>query len=118
MKEYEGQTAVLYARVSTDDKDQRPEVQLATMREWANKEGIRIVGEYMEEKSGKDMARPQLQSALGRIVAGSLSIGENDDPLTCKVHILLAWHPTRISRDSNDLMNIKKLVEMRYCCCT
>lgn len=114
MNEYEGQTAVLYARVSTDDKDQRPEVQLGTMRDWAKKEGIRIVGEFMEEKSGKDMARPQLQAAIGRIVTGSLS-PDYDNPLTCKVNILLAWHPTRISRDSNDLLNIKQLVE-RYGC--
>ena len=115
MGDYEGQTAILYARVSTDDKEQRPEVQIGTMKEWAAKEGIRIVGEYIEEKSGKDMARPQLQAAIGRIVAGSLNVGVVDDPLTCKVNILLAWHPTRISRDSNDLMNIKKLVESYGC---
>ena len=116
--DYEGQTAVLYARVSTDDKDQRPESQLGVMRDWCDSEGIVVVGEYVDELSGKDMARPQFQAVLGRIITGSISSVPADgdiDPLTCKVNLLVAWHQTRISRDQADFLNVKKLIEGHGC---
>ena len=71
--EYEGMTAVLYARVSTDDKDQRPESQMEVMKDWCRREGIVVVGEYVDQLSGKDIDRPQFQALLGRIVTGSMS---------------------------------------------
>jgi len=117
-REYEGLTAVLYARVSTDDKDQRPESQMEVIEQWCASEGVLVVGRYMEEQSAKDMARPQLQAAIGRIVTGSISSTPSGgvlDPMTCKVNLLVAWHQTRISRDQTDFLNIKKLVEGYGC---
>ncbi len=116
--EYEGQTAVLYARVSTDDKDQRPESQMEVMEGWCSKEGVIVVGRYMEEQSAKDMARPQLQAVIGRIVTGAISSVPTDgglDTYTCKVNLLVAWHQTRISRDQADFLNLKRLVEGYGC---
>ncbi len=107
-------TAVLYARVSTDDKDQRPESQLEVMRAWCGREGIVVVGEYVDELSGKDMARPQFQAALGRIIAGSMSTVVPGAPRnldTCRVNLLVAWKQSRITRDQRDWNNIKTTVE-------
>lgn len=117
-KEYEGLTAVLYARVSTDDKDQRPESQMEVMEKWCKEQGIIIVGRFLEEKSGKDLDRPQFQQALGRIVAGSLSTADLSDEANrdiCKVNLLVAWHITRISRDQTDFMTLSKMLSTMGC---
>lgn len=47
----------IYARVSTDDKDQSPENQLRQLREWCDTNGHTIACEYVEHISGgKSMA--------------------------------------------------------------
>ncbi len=51
----------LYARVSTDDKGQDPEVQLQILRDLAAREGYEVVGEYVDHASGKDGNRPQFK---------------------------------------------------------
>ena len=50
----------LYARVSTVDKDQDPEVQLHLLRLRAESDGCEIYEEYVDEASGKDWNRPAL----------------------------------------------------------
>lgn len=94
---YDGMTAVLYARVSTDDKDQTTETQIRNMRSWCMEQGVEIVAEYEEEKSAKDMDRPKLDACIGRIARGG-------------VNILLAWNESRLSRDMEDMTAITKLV--------
>ena len=47
----------LYARVSTSDKDQDPEVQLAALREYCEDQGWFIVEEYVDEVSAVDLRR-------------------------------------------------------------
>ena len=94
---YEGMTAILYARVSTDDKDQTTETQIRNMRTWCADQGVEIVAEYEEEKSAKDMDRPKFEACIGRIALGG-------------VNILLAWNESRLSRDMEDMTAITKLV--------
>lgn len=53
--------AALYARVSTRDKDQDPEVQLIQLRRYAQYKGYEVVGEYKDQCSGKKPVRPGLQ---------------------------------------------------------
>ena len=48
------QRVALYARVSTRDRLQNPEVQLAPLREYATKRGWRVV-EYVDEASAADL---------------------------------------------------------------
>jgi len=43
----------IYARVSTDDKGQDPENQLAQLRAWCKRAGYEIVGEYVDHISGR-----------------------------------------------------------------
>ena len=44
--------AALYARVSTVDKGQDPEVQLDDLREYAARRGFEVVGEFVDFASG------------------------------------------------------------------
>lgn len=94
---YEGMTAILYARVSTDDKDQTTETQIRNMRAWCEEQGVEIIAEYEEEKSAKDMDRPKLDACIGRIARGG-------------INILLAWNESRLSRDMEDMSSITKLI--------
>ena len=98
-KPYEGMNAVLYARVSTDDKGQTTESQVREMKRWCELQGVNILNIYEEEKSAKDLERPEFDRMLGRIARGK---GE--------VNMLLAWSESRISRNTADMMQIKELV--------
>ena len=97
MKEdYDDLKAVLYARVSTDDKDQTTETQIRNMRAWCAERNVEIVGEYEEDKSAKDLNRPKFDECMGRIARGD-------------VDLLLAWNESRISRDMDDMTRIMKI---------
>ena len=47
----------IYARISTDDTRQNPETQLRQLREYAARRGFQIVGEYIDDASGKHAER-------------------------------------------------------------
>ena len=57
--------AALYARCSTLDKGQDPELQLAPLREYCQRRGLMIAGEYVDNGvSGSKNHRPQLDRLL------------------------------------------------------
>jgi DNA invertase Pin-like site-specific DNA recombinase len=57
--------AALYARVSTKDKGQDPEMQLTELREFAAKRGWQVVGEFVDiGVSGSKDSRPQLDAMM------------------------------------------------------
>ena len=57
--------AALYARVSTRDKGQDPEMQLTELREFAAKRGWQVVGEFVDiGASGSKDSRPQLDAMM------------------------------------------------------
>src|SRR4051812_31543469 len=56
--------AGLYARVSTEDRGQDPETQLRPLREYAERRGFAVVGEFVDKASGTTEARPQYQKLL------------------------------------------------------
>jgi len=106
MRPLEGFSAVLYARVSTDDKDQTVDSQVREMEAWCIREGVEIVEVFRESRSAGDLNRPIWNQMIGRIVQGG-------------VDILLAWSESRISRTTSDMMQIEKLlkthrVKIRY----
>src|ERR1017187_1909965 len=83
---------ILYARKSTDVEDKQIlsiDAQLNELRQCADREGIRIVGELIEKQSAKTPGRPIFNAMLERIEAG-----EADG--------ILAWHPDRLARNSID----------------
>jgi DNA invertase Pin-like site-specific DNA recombinase len=53
----------IYARVSTDDKGQDPENQLAQLRAWCASAGHEIAGEYVDHESGRKGADKRKQFA-------------------------------------------------------
>jgi DNA invertase Pin-like site-specific DNA recombinase len=55
----------LYARVSTKDKGQDPEMQLTELREFAAKRGWQVAGEFVDiGVSGSKDSRPQLDAMM------------------------------------------------------
>jgi DNA invertase Pin-like site-specific DNA recombinase len=55
----------LYARVSTDDKDQNPETQLLILREYCDLYEHEVVATFVDEgRSGKDPERPAFQEMM------------------------------------------------------
>lgn len=79
-------TVALYARVSTKDKGQDNENQLRQLRQFAEKQGWRIVAEYVDRATGKRSDREQFQ----RMFAAA-SRREFD--------VLLFWSLDRLSRE-------------------
>lgn len=57
--------AALYARVSTDDKDQNPETQLMILRDYCRIHDHEIIETFIDEgRSGKDPNRPEFQRLM------------------------------------------------------
>jgi len=97
-----GVRAALYARVSTDDKDQNPETQLRILRKMAEARGYTIFREYIDEGySGADPGRPGM-------------IKLRKDAKAHRFDVLLAQSDDRLWRDTvpsiqfvNELLGMK-----------
>jgi DNA invertase Pin-like site-specific DNA recombinase len=76
----------LYARVSTRDKGQDTENQLAQLREFARSQGWTIVGEYTDRVTGKHSDREQFQKLF-------------QDASQRKFDTVLFWSLDRFSRE-------------------
>ena len=82
--------AVLYARVSTSDKDQNPETQLLPLREFAQAQGWVTFKEYVDYASATDLAhRTQWRQLL-------------DDASKHRFDLLLVWRMDRAFRSVLD----------------
>jgi DNA invertase Pin-like site-specific DNA recombinase len=82
----------LYARVSTCNGQQDPELQLRELREYARLRGLTIVGEYVDRISGSKDSRP----ALNRLMA---------DASQRKFDAVLVWKLDRFGRSLRHLVN-------------
>ena len=85
----------LYARKSTDEDDRQVlsiEGQVTELREFAIKEKLEVIDEFIESKTAKVPGRPIFNKMIEQIELGghSDSIG------------ILAWHPDRLARNSVD----------------
>jgi DNA invertase Pin-like site-specific DNA recombinase len=76
----------IYARVSTKDKGQDPENQLAQLREFAHAHGWEVVREYVDHVSGKTSDRTQFK----RLFA---------DAAKRQFDLVLFWSLDRFSRE-------------------
>jgi DNA invertase Pin-like site-specific DNA recombinase len=85
--------AALYARVSTKDKGQDPELQLTELREFAAKRGWKVVGEFVDVGvSGSKDSRPQLD-AMMRLAKGR------------KLDVIACWKLDRFGRSLRHLVD-------------
>src|SRR6266581_7443449 len=83
----------LYARVSTSDKGQDPEMQLRELREHCKRRGWEIIGEYVDVGvSGSKDSRPE----LNKLVA---------DAHRRKLDAILVWKLDRFGRSLKHLVN-------------
>jgi DNA invertase Pin-like site-specific DNA recombinase len=83
----------LYARVSTKDKGQDPEMQLTELREFAVKRGWQVVGEFVDVGvSGSKDSRPQLD-AMMRLAK------------TRKLDVIAVWKRDRFGRSLRHLVD-------------
>ena len=79
--------AVLYARVSTIDKNQDPETQLRQLREFADHRGFEVAAELVDYASGRDDTRPNLKQ-LWQLVRGR------------KTDVVVVWRYDRFARST------------------
>ena len=100
----------LYVRKSTDVEDKQVlsiDAQINELREFAAREGIKIVAELIEKQSAKSPGRPVFDAMLGRLEAG-------------EAEGILAWHPDRLARNSVDggrivyLVDTEKIKDLRF----
>jgi DNA invertase Pin-like site-specific DNA recombinase len=100
----------LYARKSTDDEDRQIlsiESQLNELREYAQRENLFVMEEFVETKTAKQPGRPIFDLMLKQI-----EVGVADG--------ILAWHPDRLARNSVDggkiiyLVDIGKIADLRF----
>src|ERR687898_1475275 len=84
--------AGLYARVSTEDRGQDPETQLRPLREYAERRGFGVAGEYVDRASGTTEQRPQYQRLLEAARKRELDV-------------VLVWRYDRFARSTRALVN-------------
>jgi DNA invertase Pin-like site-specific DNA recombinase len=85
--------AALYARCSTHDKGQDPELQLSPLREYASKRGYIVAGEFVDYGiSGTKERRPQLDGLM-------------DAAKKRQVDIILVWKLDRFGRSLKQLVS-------------
>jgi len=92
----------LYARKSTDEDDRQVlsiEAQITELREFAHKENLEIVKEFIESKTAKAPGRPVFNEMISLIEADDEVVG------------ILAWHPDRLARNSVDGGRIIYLID-------
>jgi DNA invertase Pin-like site-specific DNA recombinase len=100
----------LYARKSTDEDDRQVlsiEAQLTELREFAKKENLEVVEEFIESKTAKVPGRSVFNKMIEKIELGG--------PFG-----IAAWHPDRLARNSIDggkiiyLVDTGKIATMKF----
>ena len=100
----------IYARKSTDDEDRQIlsiESQINELREYAKKENLFALEEFVEAKTAKAPGRTIFNFMIKQIEAG---VADG----------ILAWHPDRLARNSVDggriiyLVDISKIADLRF----
>ena len=79
-------------RVSTEDKGQDPETQLRPLREYAERRGFLVAGEFVDRASGTTEQRPQYQKLLEAARKRELDV-------------VLVWRYDRFARSTRALVN-------------
>ena len=101
----------LYARKSTEDEERQVmsiEAQLAELAEYAKRENIEIIEQFVESKSAKKPGREIFNKMIKKIHASKNPVG------------ILAWHPDRLARNSVDggqiiyLIDQTKIASLRF----
>ena len=101
----------LYARKSTEDEERQVmsiEAQLAELTEYAKREGLEVIEQFVESKSAKKPGREIFNAMIEKIHSSKNPVG------------ILAWHPDRLARNSVDggqiiyLIDQGKIASLRF----
>src|SRR6516162_1835486 len=84
----------VYARVSTQDKDQNPETQLLPLREFCRAQGWDVAGEFVDRASATDLRG---RRAWRRLL---------DDAAKRRIDVILVWKLDRAFRSVLDAATI------------
>lgn len=103
IEEMDRKRAILYARVSTSDHDQRTETQEREMRNYCDKNNIEVVAYYCDEKTGTTLLRKGLMTALMHIRMSDVHID-----------YLMVYDQSRLTRDEAT-KDVKKQLEGTGC---
>ena len=82
----------IYARVSTLDKGQDPQNQLAVLRDYCRHRGFKVVGEFVDQASGRSENRSEYQKLL-------------TTARRRQVDVVLVWRYDRFARSLSTLVN-------------
>ncbi len=91
----------IYTRKSSEDEEKQIlsiEAQLQELRDFAKKENLEIIEEFVETKTAKEPGRPIFNEMVSRIEKG-------------EAEGILAWHPDRLARNSVDGGRIIYLID-------
>jgi len=100
----------LYARKSTDEPDRQIlsiEAQITELKEFAERENLNIVENFIESQTAKIPGRPIFNEMIKRIESG-------------EANGILAWHPNRLARNSIDggqiiyLIDTEKITALKF----
>jgi DNA invertase Pin-like site-specific DNA recombinase len=101
---------IAYCRKSTDEPDRQIlsiEAQVAELKEFAAKEGLKVIKFVIESKTAKAPGRKKFAEML-RMIEDGVAAG------------ILAWHPDRLARNSVDggkiiyLLDTGKLLDLKF----
>lgn len=92
MKSAAKKRVAIYARVSTLEKGQDPETQLLQLREFAQRRGFEVAGEYVDYASGKTEQREQYKVMLDLVRKR-------------QIEVVLVWRYDRFARSTQALVN-------------
>jgi DNA invertase Pin-like site-specific DNA recombinase len=84
--------AAIYSRVSTSNGHQSPQMQISELRDYAQRRGLEIAGEYVDHASGAKDSRP----ALNKLMA---------DAHQRRFDAVLIWKLDRFGRSLRHLVN-------------
>ena len=85
----------IYARVSTNDKDQNPETQLLPLRKYTELRGWDVFDTYVDKESGR-FEKKGKREAFNRMLA---------DARKRRFDILLVFRYSRFARSTKDLVD-------------
>ena len=92
----------MYCRKSTDEDDRQMlsiDAQTRELREFARKESLHVVREFIETRTAKMPGRPVFNEMMSLLESG-------------QADGILAWHPDRLARNSVDGGRIIYLIDM------
>jgi len=84
--------AALYARVSTTDKGQDPNLQLTPITAYCKQRGWKVIKKYVDYLSGSTAKRPELDKLI-------------DDAKHGKLDVIVVWKLDRFGRSVQHLTN-------------